>query len=117
MSDTLFDKMVLDTACEDNYRSTLTWGPKMGQQASHKASVAQLSTTPPSRGTPVGNKVRGGRPSPRRYMRVPRGENSEGRMMELVNARERWCLEKNTERKDLGDHLSIHPEYIEDEVT
>src|ERR1043165_1680110 len=30
-----------------------------------------MPTTPPSRGTPVNNRVRGGRPSPRWYMRVP----------------------------------------------
>src|SRR6218665_3750804 len=34
-------------------------------------SAAQLPTTPPSRGPPVVHKGRGGRPSPRRYMRVP----------------------------------------------
>src|ERR1043165_2529348 len=30
-----------------------------------------MPTMPPSRGAPVENRVRGGRPSPRRYMRVP----------------------------------------------
>jgi len=32
---------------------------------------AQLPTMPPSRGLPVTHKRHGGRPSPRRYMRVP----------------------------------------------
>src|SRR6218665_3240016 len=45
----------------------------------------------------------------------PRGEDPEGRMTELVNAK-RWCLMKNTERKDLGDHLSIYPKNMFDEA-
>ena len=47
----------------------------MKQQASQKASVAQLHTMPHSSGTPVGNKVCGG------------GEDPEKQMMELINVR------------------------------
>src|SRR5687767_13256967 len=43
----------------------------MGWNASLKASSTQIPTTPPSRGNPVDNRVRGGRPSPRRDMRAP----------------------------------------------
>ena len=43
-----------------------------------KASAAQLPTISPSHGTPVGNKMRGGQPSPCRDMRVSRGEDPEG---------------------------------------
>lgn len=88
----------------------------MGQQASQKASVAQLLTTPPSHGTPVGNKVCGGRPSPRRDMQVPE-ENILKDVGWNLSMQERWCLKKNTERKDLGDHLSICPEYMEHEAS
>lgn len=67
----------------------------MEQQAPRKASAAQLPTTHYSRGISVGNKVRGGRPSPRRDMRVPREEDSEGWMMELVNERDMVSRKKH----------------------
>src|SRR6218665_2832519 len=33
-----------------------------------------------------------------------------------LGQRKRWCLMKNTERKDLGDHLSIYPKNMFDEA-
>ena len=84
-------------------------GGGMGQQASLKASAAQRPTTPPSRGPPVGNRVRGGRPNPRRDKRAPRGKEPKGRMSEHDNAA-RWCLDKNTVEESNGKPpLTIFP--------
>ena len=66
------------------------WGEAegMGQQASNRASATQMPTTTPSRGPSVVHRVRGGRPSPRRYMRVPKDKETEGRTMEIIDADE-----------------------------
>ena len=42
-------------------------------------------------------------------MRVPKDKETDGRMMEFIDAR-RWCLEKNTGRKTTGNHLPNYPE-------
>ena len=88
----------------------------MGQHASVKgASAAQMSTTPPTRGHPVVNKVCGGRPSSRRDKRVPKGEETEGRTVKTTDARDGVSLKTPRGRQRETTSL-FFPSYMENVV-